>query len=88
MKKILFVMAAAAIAMLPITGAFAVDITNQDDVNHVVSIGNNGDLSELEVGAGETMIDVCEACTVQIGDDVPVQAQGEQVVIIIAGKLN
>ncbi len=88
MKKTLFVMAAAAIAILPITGAFAVDIANQDDVNHVVSIVSNGDLAKIEVAAGETMTDVCDSCTVQIGDDEPVVAQGEQMVVIIDGKLN
>ena len=88
MKKAFFVMAAAAISILPLTAALAVDIANEDEVNHTVLIGNDGAIEEVEVVAGETMMDVCDACTVQIGDDEPVQAQGEQVVVIIGGKLN
>ncbi len=88
MNKALFVMAAAAISILPLSATFAVDITNEDEVNHTVLIGNDGVIDEVEVVAGETMMDVCVACTVQIGDDEPIHAQGEQVVVIIGGKLN
>jgi len=81
-------MAAAAISILPITASLAVDIANEDEVNHTVLIGNDGVIDEVEVVAGETMMDVCDVCTIQIGDDEPIHAQGEQVVVIMGGKLN
>ncbi|MBL6933272.1 MAG: hypothetical protein ISR45_10010 [Rhodospirillales bacterium] len=88
MKKVLFVMAVAAISTLPMSGARAVDIVNDDDTSHSISVGIEGDFQEFEIAAGETLKNVCQECIIQIGDGEPVIAEGDQLIVINDGKLN
>lgn len=64
---------AAALAIASFgSGAYAVDLTNQDSQGHYVTTFNDdGAWKEFEILAGQTIKDVCdEACTLVLGKDV------------------
>lgn len=86
MKQALFGML-AAVALVPVPSAFAVDIHNQDQVDHEVSLVTEKSEKKLVVKAGATAKDVCPACIVEFNDDNFVEAEKDQVVTIKKGRV-
>lgn len=77
--------AVLALSMAPFASANAVDITNQDETSHLVVISTDSDDRELEIGAGETLQDVCAKCAIQVGDSDPLETEGNELVLIQDG---
>ena len=75
MKTFVTFAAVAALAVMPLSGAWAVDVVNQD-----------ADVKDVEIGGNQTIENICDACEVTLDDGDPVKAEGNQVVTIKGGK--
>lgn len=86
MKRLLMAGAAALALSLPAAG-FAVDVTNQDDKAHQVTVKTDGAEKLIDVPAGETLKGVCEKCSLSLVGEDGVEAAGDQIAMIKSGKL-
>lgn len=86
MKRILMAGAAALALSLP-TGAFAVDVINEDAEAHQLSVTINGAESLVDVPAGSTLKSVCEQCSLSLDGEETFDAAGDQTAMIKNGKL-
>jgi len=87
MRKLTTIAFAAAVAIFAPQVAQAVDLVNEDDSDHIVMIEENGEETGITVSAGESITDVCNACTLSVEDNVPVKAQGDETVVVRNGLL-
>ena len=86
MKKFVSLAVAAVIATLPVSGAWAVDIVNEDADGITLLVRSGDDARDVEIGGNQTLQGVCDACEVTLDDGEPVKASGDQVVVIKGGK--
>lgn len=86
MKKALAILSALVLTF-PLSTAHAVDIVNQDDVMRTVLVTDDAGDREYEIDAKALISDACQKCAIMINDEV-LEAEGEDVVSIIDGKLN
>lgn len=86
MKK-LIVAAGAAFAFFTPQIAQAVDLVNEDDTVHIVTVVENGEETSITVTAGDSITEVCESCFLSIGDSDPVAAEGDEMVVVKNGLL-
>ncbi len=86
MKRVLTA-GATALALTLSTGAFAVDVVNQDAEAHQLTVSINGTETEVDVPAGATLKGVCEQCALSLDGEELYEAAGEQVAMIKDGKL-
>ncbi|MDH5748940.1 MAG: hypothetical protein OEY85_06490 [Rhodospirillales bacterium] len=77
---------AALLALTPLSGAFAVDVINQDGEDHTLIISAGETQKEMVIKAGETLTKICESCTIQLNEEEPLEAQEDEVVTIKEGK--
>ena len=87
MKTIATMAAAMALWVAAVTNVSAVDIVNEDDVTHIVTIYTNGKETKLEIGLGETLFDACEFCLVVISGDDGIKAERDAIITIHEEKL-
>jgi len=87
MKRILAA-GAAALALTLSTGAFAVDVVNQDTEAHQLSVIVNGAESLVDVPAGATLAGVCEQCALSLDGEESYDVAGGQTAMIKDGKLS
>jgi len=87
MKKLANFLIAAAVAIGAPQIARAVDLVNEDDTDHIIMINENGEETGVTLSAGESVTDVCGSCSLTIGDNVPVAAEGDEVVVVKNGML-
>lgn len=86
--KTLATLACAAVGMIAAPQiAQAVDLVNEDDTDHVIMIMENGEETGITLSAGESYTDVCQSCTLSIGDNEPLQVEGDELVIVRNGLL-
>lgn len=86
MKRILTA-GAAAIALTLSTGAFAVDVVNEDAEAHQLSVNINGMESLVDVPANSTLKGVCEKCSLSLDGEESYEVAGDQTAMIKDGKL-
>lgn len=80
--------AAAVVAFGFSTAANAVDVVNEDLNTHQIVVIDDGETTSFELASGESILDLCEKCSVQIGVTDPVTAEGDQVAVIKGGKID
>jgi len=86
MKTFVTFAAVAALAVMPLSGAWAVDVVNQDADGYTLLVGSGDDVKDVEIGGNQTIENICDACEVTLDDGDPVKAEGNQVVTIKGGK--
>lgn len=82
---------AFAIAMVAFgffAAANAVDVVNEDLDTHQIIVTDSGEPTSFELAGGESILDLCEKCSVQIGETDPVTAESDQIVVIKGGKID
>jgi len=67
--------------------AGAVDLVNEDDTDQIVMMTENGEETGITISAGESITDVCGSCSLTIGDNEPVTAEGDEIVVVKNGQL-
>ena len=89
MKKFATFAFATVVACVAPQIAQAVDLVNEDDADHIVMILENGEETGVTVSAGESITDVCNSCTLSIGDNdnEPVSAEGDETIVVRNGLL-
>lgn len=81
--------AALGFAVLVVTGAQALSITNRDSSDYTVVIQQKGeDAEEVALPAGATIEDACEdGCTIGLADAAAQDATGADSFVVEAGLL-
>jgi len=87
MQKLIIVAAGAAFAFFTAQIAQAVDLVNEDDTDHIVTVVEDGEETNITVTAGDSITEVCESCFLSIGDSNPVAAEGDEMVVVKNGLL-
>jgi len=87
MNKLVIVALGAVFALVAPQTALAVDLVNEDETDHIVTVVENGEETNIAVTAGESVTDVCESCFLSIGDSDPVAAEGDEMVVVKNGLL-
>ena len=88
MYKPLVLLTGIFFAFSPLNSALAVDVVNQDEMEHTITIGvEDSDEKKFVLGPGEALLDACEACIVRLGEDELMEAEDDDIVEIKAGKL-
>lgn len=87
MKKLATFAFATVVACVAPQIAQAVDLVNEDDADHIVMILENGEETGIAVSAGETITDVCNSCSLSVGDNDPVLAEGDETVVVKNGLM-
>lgn len=97
MSKFLLGFALAGAIALASTPSFAVDVRNDDDDTHLVTLSiwkdGNANLTVdtiIELAPGETAKSVCNACFVAVGGEEEadiVTARNDQLVVIMKGAI-
>jgi|GEM_PF-910045 len=87
MKELVTLAAAAIFALSPVSGAWAVDIINEDNEAHVIFVGNGSDAEEVEIDGNQTLQGICSSCDLLLEDDEPLSVKGDQIVVIKNGKI-
>lgn len=81
-KVIASIVCAAALSLAPV--AYAVDIENQDDTDHEItlSVGENGPVTFM-LKAGEKKADICKGdpCVLMLNDSTVEAGEDDQLVI-------
>jgi len=79
----------AALAIVAFAaGSYAVDVTNEDQQTHFVTlIGDGGFAQQHEILAGQTLKGICEKCSVSLDGEESFDVTGDQVAMIKDGKL-
>jgi len=82
-------MATALMSVLPIAGARAANLVNQDDEEHEIVVITGEGAEVIVVAPKETIEDVCGACVIELGDDNSVEVTLKiKTVNIKEGKLS
>lgn len=87
MKKLATFSFAAVLACGAPYVAQAVDLVNEDDTDHVIMINENGEETGIALSAGESVTEVCGSCSLTIGDNDPVSAEGDDIIVVKNGQL-
>ncbi len=87
MSKLATLALGAVFALVTPQIAQAVDLVNEDGMDHVVTIVENGEETNITVTAGSSVTEVCESCFLSIGDSDPVEAEGDEEIIVRNGML-
>ncbi len=86
MKALVTLAAAAVFALAPVSGAWAVDVINEDNEAHVIFVGNGSDAEEVEIDGNQTLEGICDACEILLEDNEPLSVKDDQIVVIKNGK--
>lgn len=82
-----FMAGAMALALALPTGAFAVDVVNEDAEAHQIVVGIDGAESLVDVPANSTLADICEKCSLSLDGEESYDAAGDQTAMIKDGTL-
>ncbi len=87
MKKLAILALGAVVAFVTPQIAQAVDLVNEDATDHIVTIIEDGEETNITVNAGSSVTEVCESCYLSIGDSDPVEAEGDEEIFVKNGTL-
>lgn len=87
MKARLVAAGVVALVALPADAAFAVDVVNHDRNPYQVVVLDDSGQRTLEILAGQSLRNICSACSITIETDDPIEAKGPEAVLIKDGRL-
>lgn len=81
------ILASTTLALASV-GANATDMFNQDDVSYIVSYSTPDGTKTVDLGPQGDLINLCEGCQVSLDDGQMIEAEPQDVVAIVEGKLS
>ncbi|MEK9671928.1 MAG: hypothetical protein VW268_05415 [Rhodospirillaceae bacterium] len=77
----------ALAAVLVTAPAYAVDVVNQDQTEAQILVTDNQGSDLMRVQPGESFIEICTKCTINLGGEA-MQFEGSQIAVIRDGRLS
>ena len=87
MKTIASMGVAAVIALSHVVGAGAVEVFNDDAIDHELVLQDESGEFTMVIGGGEDLKNICNSCTIRLNDGEPVKALGDELILIEGGRL-
>jgi len=87
MKKVLISAATAILTVASASWAMAVGVMNEDANTYTLKIEEAGAESEVQIAPGESIENVCTACSIQLEGQDSIEADGDDLITIKNGKL-
>ena len=87
MRQVSFVVSTVAALVISGGAARAVDVYNGGDITHELTVEHGTEMSFVEVPPGNSIQNICAACTVSLEDAGSLDVAGKQRVLIQDGHL-
>jgi hypothetical protein len=88
MKMTTFTIILTLLATAALSPSYAVDVVNSDEKEYVIELVFPAYVDKVWIAPNETILDVCEDCSIKIGDQEWFSAEGNKIFIITNGKIS